>query len=130
MSNRPLLAPNQNEPLIDGESMGADITGPVTIIQMLPGISYDLSWTGTPTGNFQVQVSNSYAKNPDGSVKNAGHWTTIPEASFSGSYPAAAGASGGGFIDVVGTECYAVRLVYVRSSGTGALTVYPAAKVL
>lgn len=130
MSHRPIIAPNQNEPLIDGVSMGADITGPVTIIQTLPGISYDLAWTGTPTGTFQVQVSNSYAKDASGAVKNPGRWTTLPLSAFVGTYPTPAGASGGGFIDVVGTEAYAVRLVYTRTSGTGSLTVYPAAKVL
>ncbi len=129
MSSRPLLAPN-NIPLIDAASMGADITGPVTIIQMLPGISYDISWSGSPVGTFQVQVSNSYSKDAAGNVKNAGNWTTLPTASFSGTYPAATGSAGNGFLDVVGTEAYAIRLKYTRTSGTGNLTVYPTAKVL
>lgn len=130
MSSRPFLAPNQNVPLIDSVSMAASITSPVTIIQMLPGISYDISWTGAPVGTFQVQVSNSYSKDAGGAVKNAGNWTTLPTASFSGTYPVPVGTSGNGFLDVVGTEACAIRLVYTRTSGTGNLTVFPSAKVL
>ena len=37
--------------------MASNITSPATIIQRLPGIGYDVSWTGTPTGTFSIQVS-------------------------------------------------------------------------
>lgn len=110
--------------------MAADITSHPTIIQRLPGISYDLKWTGTPTGVFQIQVSNTYTQNPDGSTANAGNWTVVPSSAFVGTYPAPAGGADIGFIDVVGTEAYAIRIVYVRTSGTGNLTVVAAAKVL
>ena len=128
--DRPLIKPNPNKPLINAASMAANVTGPATIIQRLPGISYDLAWTGTPTGTFSVEVSNSYSENVDGSVQNAGNWTALPSAAFVGTLPAPSGSAGTGFIDVVGTEAYAVRLIYTRTSGTGSLTVYPAAKVL
>ena len=43
-------------------------------------ISYETSWTGTPTGTFEVQGSNSY--NPglpqSGGGYNAGIWTDLP----------------------------------------------------
>lgn len=130
MSDRPLIVPNQNKPLVDAVSMGADITSKVMIIKHLPGISYDLTWTGTPTGTFSVQVSNSYAESADGqSVLNAGSWTALPTSAFVGTYPAPSGSAGNGFLDVVGTEAYAIRLVYTRVGGTGALTVFPAATV-
>lgn len=130
MSDRPFIAPSLQKPLIDAGDMGASITGPATIIKHLPGISYDIAWTGVPVGTFQVQVSNSYALNADGTVQNAGNWTTIPSSSFTGSYPVPSGSASNGFIDVVGTEAYAIRLVYTRTSGSGALTVFPAATVL
>jgi hypothetical protein len=129
MSDRPLIVPNLNKPLINAASMATSINGPVTIINRIPGISYDVAWTGTPTGTFSVEVSNSYTQHPDGSVANAGNWTTLPSAAFVGTLPAATGSPGNGFIDVVGTEAYAIRLVYTAASGNGSLTVLPAAKV-
>lgn len=130
MSDRPLIIPVSTRPLINATSMGASINGPVTIIQKLPGISYDISWTGTPTGTFTVQVSNSYFTDPQGTVIGTPNWTDLPTASFSGTYPVPSGSASAGFLDVVGTEAYCVRLIYTRTSGTGALTVYAAAKVL
>lgn len=130
MSDRPILPPNLDKPIINAVSMASSITGIATIIQMLPGLSYDISWTGTPTGTFAVQVSNTYKQAPSGLVTNAGNWNTIPQSAFQGNYPAPAGSSGNGFIDLVATESYAVRLVYTRVSGTGSLTVVACAKVL
>lgn len=130
MSDRPIIAPSLNKPLINAVSMNGNITGPATIIQRLPGISYDIAWTGTPTGTFSVEVSNTYSQNADGTVANAGNWTILPTSAFSGTYPAPAGSPGNGFLDVVGTEAYAVRLIYTRVSGSGALTVIPCSKVL
>ncbi len=130
MSSRPILVPNIDHPIINGTSMSASITGPATIIQMLPGISYDISWTGAPVGTIAVQVSNSYRQASDGTIVNAGHWTSLPTSAFSGTYPVPSGSADNGFLDLVGTEAYAVRLVYTRTSGTGALTVIAAAKVL
>lgn len=137
MSDRPLLAPNLNKPLIGvvasgalvSGDMSADITGPATIIQRLPGISYSVVWTGTPVGVFAVQVSNDYALSATGAVINAGTWTSLPTSAFIGTYPVPSGSAGSGMLDVVGTECYAVRLKYTRTSGSGALTVVPCSKV-
>lgn len=130
MSHRPIIAANSVTPLINAVTTGADITGPATIIQFLPGISYDISWTGTTHGTISVEVSNTYSQNSDGTVKNAGNWTILPAASFSGTYPTPAGSAGNGFLDVVGTEAYAVRLIFTRIDGTGTMTVVPCAKVL
>lgn len=130
MSQRPLIKPNPNQPLIEDGDMSGDIAGPATIINQLPGISYDIAWTGDPEGTFQVQVSNTFSQNPDGSVQNPGTWHTLPPSAFVGSYPEPAGSSGSGFIDVIGTEAYAIRLYYTSTDGAGSLTVYPAAKVL
>lgn len=110
--------------------MSAAITGVPTCIQFLPGISYDLSWTGTPTGVFTVQVSNTYKQDAAGAVTNAGNWTVLPSSSFQGTYPVPSGSAGNGFLDIVGTEAAYVQLVYTPSGGAGNLTVVPSAKVL
>lgn len=109
--------------------MASSFNGPPTNINGIPGASYDLVWTGTPTGTFQVQVSNSYQQGPEGEVLNAGSWTTIPSTSFTGTYPTPSGSSGFGFIDIVGTEAAWVRLQYTAASGTGTLVAILAAKV-
>ena len=129
-AQRPLLAPNSINPFVNGVSMATSINCPPTIIQMLPGISYDISWTGAPVGVFTVQVSNSYRQNADGTVANPGNWTVLPPSSFRGTYPVPSGTAGNGFLDVVGTEAYAIQLVYTAASGSGSLTVVPCAKVL
>ena len=130
MSDRPLIAPNNFNPVVNAVSMAASFNTPPTIIQRLPGISYDLSWTGTPTGTFAVQVSNTYQLGLDGVVLNAGNWYDLPSAALIGTLPTPAGTDGTGFIDVIGTEAYAVRLAYTASSGDGNLTAVIAAKVI
>lgn len=130
MSDRFRITPNLNKPLINAVSMATSITGPASNINGIPGISYDLVWTDTPTGTFSVQVSNTYSQDPQGNIIAAGNWNTLPTSSFTGTYPIPSGSPGNGFLDVVGTEAAWVRLVYTAASGTGTLTVVPAAKVL
>lgn len=109
--------------------MATQIISPVTFIGQIPGLSYDLLWTGAPVGTFSVQVSNTYRQDAAGIVVNAGNWNTLPPSAFTGTYPVPAGTPGNGFLDVVGTEAAWVRLVYNPVSGSGNLTVVPAAKV-
>lgn len=123
MSSRPLAKPTS---VITNGNMASNITSEVTITQMLSMISYDISWAGTaPVGEMSVQFSNSYSKNADGTVRNAGNWTTVPL-----STPATVtGATGNGFIDIDVTGAYAVRLVYTATSGTGTMQAIVNAKV-
>lgn len=129
MSSRPILVPNLDRPIINAADMSGDITGPATIIQMLPGISYDIKWTGTPTGTISIEVSNTYKQAADGTVTNAGNWTALPSSSFQGTYPTPAGSSSNGFLDLFGVSAYAARLVYTAGSGSGNLTVVACSKV-
>lgn len=123
MSSRPQAAPFS---VITNGSMAGNITSTPTIIQKLSMIGYDISWTGTaPVGVMSVQVSNTFSENADGTVKNAGNWTTLTLSTT----PAVSGATGSGFIDVDATGAYAIRLVYTRTSGTGILNAVITAKV-
>lgn len=89
-------------------------------------ISYDISWSGTaPLGTMSVQVSNTYAQDSQGNVKNAGNWTTLVLSVV----PSVSGNTGNGAIDIDATAFYAIRLVYNRTSGTGTMNATVAGKV-
>jgi hypothetical protein len=105
--------------------MSAPIVSEVTIVKMLSQISYDISWTGNPTGTFAVQVSNTYTQDSNGNVVHAGNWDTLPLSAPT----AAAGAPGNGFIDIFGTGSHAMRMIYTPISGTGVLSITISAKV-
>lgn len=124
MASRPILPPF---PVItNGDMSQATITSAVTVIQNVSMLSYDISWSGTsPVGAMTVQVSNTYKQNADGTVANAGNWTTL---ALSAAAPVS-GNTGNGFIDVDGTAGYAIRLVYTKTSGTGTLNVIASGKV-
>lgn len=129
MSTRPYIP---SEPVIVNGSMALTLTSAVTIIQRLSMISYSCSWSGsTPLGNIQVQVSNDFSENPDGSIRVNGTWNPIPVA-VSGSETTSipvSGNTGNGFIDLDQLGGYAVRLQYLPTSGTGTLNVVVNAKV-
>lgn len=130
MSQRPQFSPY---PAINAVSMAASITSTVTVIQKLSMPSYSYSWTGSsPVGTITVDISNDYTQNSDGTVRNAGTWTSIyfqlDGMTMVNSAPVS-GASGTGFIDVPITGAYAIRTVYHRVSGTGTLTSVINAKV-
>lgn len=123
MSSRPQLDPHS---VMTNRSMAASITSEVTIVKKLSQISYDISWTGTaPVGVMSIEVSNTYSQNADGTVRNAGNWTTVTLTSTTN----VSGATGNGFIDVVATGSFAMRLIYTRTSGTGTMNATINAKV-
>jgi hypothetical protein len=105
--------------------MTSTVTSLPTILQTNGKCSYDISWTGTPVGTFNVQVSNTYSQNADGTVRNAGNWTTLTLSSPT----TTTGSAGNGFIDIDATGAYAVRLQYVPTSSTGTLNATIAGKV-
>ncbi len=103
MASRPIISPFS---VITNVSMAASITSPV--------------------GSMSVQVSNTYSQNADGTVRNAGHWTTLDLSSSTD----VSGTSGNGFIDVLATAGYAIRLLYTRTSGTGTMNATIVGKVM
>lgn len=118
-------APLKPHSVITNGDMSGSITSDVTIIQNLSLIGYDISWTGSsPVGAMSVQISNTYSLNPDGTVRNAGNWTTLTLSAATN----VSGNSGNGFIDVELTGANAIRLVYTRTSGTGTMNATIAAK--
>lgn len=95
-------------------------------------ISYGISWAGTsPVGTLSVQVSNDYSQNEAGGVADPGTWNTLTldvAGTPTTSIPVS-GNTGNGFIDILQTGAYAMRLVYTATSGTGLMQATIAAKV-
>lgn len=122
MSTRNNLKPFS---VIEDASMGANVISDVTVINYATGVGYDIAWTGTPVGTFSVEVSNTYSVDAQGNQKNAGNWTPLTL-----SAPiAAAGTADNAFINLAGLECYAIRLKYTRSGGSGTLNAVVSGKV-
>ena len=130
MASRPLIKPF---PVIGGTGphavsgdLSANITSLPTIIDNLSMASYSLSWVGSsPSGAVNVQVSNDYSENADGTVRNAGTWNNLP-LSIS---PFVSGNTGNGFIDIDAQAGYALRLTFTYISGTGVLSALVTGKV-
>lgn len=121
MSSRPLLQPQS---IIGGNSgvsgnMTASITSLITIISNLSMMSYQFSWAGTaPSGTIDIQTSNDYTTNSDGTVRNPGTWASLPLSTP----PTISGNTGDGVIDIDQLGTYAIRAVFTPISGTGILT--------
>ncbi len=129
MSTRTSLRP---QIVLDAGDMSGNLASDPTILQSLSCGSYSLTWSGaSPVGSVSLQVSDDYKLNPDGSVENAGTWNTAPISvnGTTANFAPIAGNTGNGFIDILGTGAYAVRLIYTASSGTGSLTVVVNGKV-
>lgn len=112
MSTRPYLPPFQviNQ-AVSGVSL---VNSKVSVKPLISKITYSMSWTGTLSGSFAVQVSDDYSENADGSVRNAGTWNTLPVTTT----VTASGSAGNGFYEVA-TGAYAIQLVYTPVSGSG-----------
>lgn len=123
MSSRPQFNPYL---VITNGSMATSLLSKVTIAQKLSMVSYAIVWSGTsPVGSITVEVSNDYSQNDDGSVRNAGNWSTL---TLSGTGDVV-GNTGTGFIDIDAQAGYALRLRYTRVSGTGTMNVTVNGKV-
>lgn len=129
MSTRTNLPP---QIVINAGNMAGNLTSAPTILRSLSKVAYQAVWTGTsPVGTVAVQGSSDYALNPNGTVENAGTWTTFTLQDSSGtpvqSLPVT-GNTGSGIVDLT-TGINAIRFVYTAGSGTGSLTVTVNAKV-
>ena len=98
--------------LITDGDMSSDVTSDTTNILYTDRVSYQISYTGTPTGSFSVQISNDE--------------TTWENMTLSTAV-SAAGSADNHFIDCETGAKY-IRLKYTSSSGSGTLQVKLVAK--
>lgn len=117
MSSRPLI---EQAIVMNAVSLAASTTSVITNIKMISICSYSLSWTGTPTGEFTVEVCNDYVPADSKIPAQTGNWVTIPLSE----QVLANGDSGSAYIDIDTIGCTWIRLRYTRSSGTGSVTAF------
>ena len=123
MSSRPLLQPM---PVIVDGDLATPLTSLVTIISNQSMMSYEYVWTGaSPVASVDVQVSNDYSQNADGTVRNTGNWASLPLSTS----PSVTGNTGVGVVDIDQLGAYAIRTVITPISGTGTINVTYKGKV-
>lgn len=86
-------------------------------------IGIQVIWTGTPTGTFGMEVSNTATVGADGTV-SGGTWSTYTLTSP----PAPSGSSSSGIIPINQLPYAFMRLTYTAVSGAGNLTAVLTAK--
>jgi hypothetical protein len=99
--------------LPDSVSLAASLTTDIVKIDRFERASFQLAWTGTPTGNWTLEYSNDAPTDGSDPV----NWTTV-----AGTISAAGGAAGNLMYDFETAARYA-RAKYTFTSGTGTLTV-------
>jgi hypothetical protein len=101
---------------INAVSMGADITPTYPFgAHRCKNIGAQFVWTGTPTGTLFAEASND--ANPE---RQTGTWEDI---SSLASLPSIAGSAGHNGVSYINFPYKWLRFRYVRTSGTGTLTV-------
>jgi hypothetical protein len=105
------------------------LTSDVTDIRFLDDIGVQMIWTGSPVGNFQIQVSADYApgKEVGSGPANPGNWTPLTLTYWNGvafvtstSVPTTYGPPY--YFDLVLLSAPWIRVVYTNTSGSGVLT--------
>ena len=100
------------------------ISAPIHV-QYSDNIGIQFVWTGTPTGTFGVNVSNTANLGANGLI-TGGTWT--PLVLTAPNNPAAVGAAGNGFIDLNQIGAAFVQVTYTAASGSGNCTAVLTAK--
>ncbi len=110
--------------IVTAGDMSSDITSAVVETKLQDNMGIQLSWVGTPTGVFDVQVSLDHMQDTQGNVTQAGHWVSL----ILSATIAAAGAADDAYIDLNELAAPYVRVVYTATSGPGTLTAYVTGK--
>lgn len=109
------LPANQTGSLPSGTLNGAmastnTIYSQIIAIDRMDNLGLEFTWTGTPTGTFQVMVSNS--------------GINFYALTFNPILTQPAGSAGGYAIDLNQVPFRWIMLQYTNASGTGSMTVY------
>lgn len=108
---------------IAGGDMSGDITSPVTCIKFLDNVLIEFVASGSPVGEFKIEVSSDYETDGFGNVIVPGNWVAlplVPSASIS--------AAGSIIVDMNQLPAPYIRARYVCASGSGSLDMFISAK--
>ncbi len=103
-----------NFPIATNQSLAADFTSSPILLTRMWGFSIQSVWTGTPVGNFTLEVSDDVGTDAAGT--GVSNWTT-----YVGSSSAAGGVAGNLTYNVSNVSFKWARLKYTSSSSTGIL---------
>ncbi len=107
-----------------GDLSAATVTSPVTQVNYHDNLVYQCNITGSPVGLLEAQASDDYlAINTAGGQTNvirAGNWVTITSAAVTTAATI--------IFDLNQIGPMAVRLLYTKTSGTGAIDVWISGK--
>lgn len=125
MARKNVLIPVKT--ITDGDMSQATLTSLVTEIQYLDNVGYQLDWTGSPVGTFQIQVSSNYKRyDLTDKVTNAGTWLPLVLTYWDGAafvtsttIPTSLGSPI--FLDLALLSAPFIRVLYTKGSGTGTL---------
>jgi hypothetical protein len=109
---------------IVAQSMASTINSVAMSLEFQDNAYFNLIWSGSPVGIFNVQTSNDHQQDGNGNVQVAGTWETI---TLSNPITAAGSADSAGIV-VAGIAAPWIRIQYVASSGSGTLDAYFSAK--
>lgn len=109
-------------------NMAGSLISTVTNIEFLDNIGVQLNFSGSPVGNFQVQVSIDYDQDINGNVINAGSWVPVQLSNSSTNAPSSLGSPI--YIDLNQLSAPWIRIAYNFTSGTGILSAFICAKMV
>jgi hypothetical protein len=113
---------------ITSGDMSGSLTSAITAIEFMDNIGYQISFSGAPVGNFQVQVSMDYDQDINGNVIHAGEWIAIPLSNGSIDVPTSLGSPI--YIDLNQLTAPWIKLVYTRTSGSGTCNTFISGKMV
>lgn len=120
--------------ITNGVMTGTNVlTSSVTSIAFLDDVGIEFVWTGSPVGNFQVQVSADHAQDSFGNVTVAGNWVPLlftywNGSSFVTSYNIPTSLASPYYIDLALLSAPWIRIQYTNISGSGVLQSFITAK--
>jgi hypothetical protein len=108
---------------ITNGNMASSITSPVTNIKYMDNVLIELVSTGSPVGQYYVEVSGDYQIDNNGNVLVPGNWVPL----YLNPSPAIS-AAGSVMIDANQLPAPYIRVRWAPSSGSGTLNMFITAK--
>lgn len=119
--------------VMDEADVSVDVNSDPTNVEYQDNVSYQISWTGTPSGVIDVQFSNDYnpnRQNPALPRNDTGSWSSIGLLDSAGNPIDPSVVVSPYTIDLNQIASAWVRVQYVATAGAGDMSVVVTAKGL